>query len=222
MPLRYGPSVGLKRCSTPFEEERSGRTPSVEEVFKTFLIPDFAPWDPLWHSNLSADARGKEISDQFSDSDFGTLNDQSPTRIQAETISSPDITIAHPDFLPSTNWRTITALGSDHIPIIELQRHIIKSKATNRTYVNFAKANWEGFKLQLENLLHDIQLPTDVHKGERTFREKVIRAAKHPSRLHQRNPAQFPHRSGQSCRRKRCPQNHKPVRPYHQSDDRPN
>lgn len=45
-------------------------------------------------------------------------------------------------------------LGSDHIPIIiELQLQVARTKATKLTYVTFAKANWEIFKTQLDDLV---------------------------------------------------------------------
>lgn len=47
-----------------------------------------------------------------------------------------------------------TSLGSDHLPTItELQRYFMKTQATNRTFVNFYKGNWEGFNNRLKDTL---------------------------------------------------------------------
>lgn len=73
---------------------------------------EFNAYHPIWHSDLRTDARRKENTDQTHDSDFGVVNDQTPTRISGEITSSPDITIV----TNITNCSTISSLDADHIP----------------------------------------------------------------------------------------------------------
>lgn len=79
-------------------------------------------------------------------------SERSNHHLRGDTVSSPNITFVHPDFVKSTNWRTVTSMGSYHTPIsLELKREISKVQVTNRIYVNFAKLDWECFKTQIED-----------------------------------------------------------------------
>lgn len=143
------------------------------------ILGDINAHHPLWFSIIQTDTRGNDIADQINDSNFGILNDQAPTRSAGDVVSSPDITLVHPNLLMSTNWSVQTALGSDHLPIIiEFQRDVEKEHDTKKTYVNFAKANWLGFTTKLEELVSHAPPLLNMQKGERNFRRNIVTAAK--------------------------------------------
>lgn len=60
-----------------------------------------------------------------------------------------------------------TVLSSDDLPIIiEVQREVTKIKATKRTYVNSAKAEWNVFKICL---VTGILPPRNLHLSEKKY-----------------------------------------------------
>ena len=145
----------------------------------TLILGDLNAHDALWHSSLSDD-RGRDIADEIGNSDFGTLNDDNPTRLPSNgPQSSPDVSIASQSILPYATWEVKTSLGSDHLPIlIKLQSDIKPTTSDKRTFINFRKANWEDFKNQTEDDFSQLPPPTDVYTGEQTFRKTVLKAAK--------------------------------------------
>ncbi|KAI5707813.1 hypothetical protein M8J77_010316 [Diaphorina citri] len=126
------------------------------------------------------DTRGLDLVDQIDTSDFGVLNENSPTRVTNDCTSSPDITLASSELLACIDWRTKPSLNSDHVPIIvSLQRfiQIDKSKAKHKSYLNFAKADWQGFCEHVESKISKLPPPRTVHTGEKTLRGILNKAA---------------------------------------------
>ena len=94
--------------------------------------------------------------------------------------TSPDVSLASEDLLPKLSWETETTLSSDHLPvIIWLSTSPLTILAPNKTFTNFLRADWDGFKSETEAAFASLELQPDPYKGERLFREIVNKAAKH-------------------------------------------
>ena len=69
---------------------------------------------------------------------------------------------------------------SDHLPIlIGLQTTATSSHARHRTYINLKKADWTGYRQEIERKLGSRHLPTDCQKDEKLFRATLLKAASH-------------------------------------------
>ena len=87
------------------------------------------------------------LADEINDSNNVVINEKEPTRVTKDYQSSPDNTIAGPSLVMNMTWQTERALGSDHLPIIvTLVQEITMVAADKKTYINFKKADWAGFK----------------------------------------------------------------------------
>ncbi|XP_054088729.1 uncharacterized protein LOC128922414 [Zeugodacus cucurbitae] len=158
----------------------TGYHPNISALLRgenRLVLGDFNARHDLWHSCLSNDRRGMELAEQIDDSTFCTINDEAPTRIMSTCSSSPDITIASGGLINSVTWRPMLTLASDHLPlIISIEKPPDFISADNRTYVNFNKANWDGFTEFTENAFAALPIPTDVIVGERQFRKVITDA----------------------------------------------
>ena len=80
----------------------------------------------------------------------------------------------------SSEWQTHTTMSSDHLPIlIGLQTTATSSPARHRTYINLKKADWTGYRQEIERKLSSRHLPTDCQKDEKLFRATLLKAASH-------------------------------------------
>ena len=128
------------------------------------------------------------------DEDLNIINDEEvPTRVTATSSTSPDISISSPCITSSCNWSVQTALKSDHLPIkIDIASEVNLMDAPNRTFVNFKKANWEGFRDYIEEKVAAPPNTSNVLTKEKFLREVITTASKiHiPSgRIPKTNPA---------------------------------
>ena len=75
-------------------------------------------------------------------------------------------------------WQTLSALSSDHLPIlIRLQMNTTTIPGLRRTYVNLKKENWDRYRQEVEATLSKHSLPTDCHRDEKIFRTVLLKAA---------------------------------------------
>ena len=159
-------------------------SPPIKDILRSdfnshIILGDFNAHSPLWHSDLEADDRGTLLEQEISDSEIGVLNEETPTRSTANCTSSPDITLASPNILPYTSWRTAYTLNSDHLPIlVSVQTHVEKCHAPDRTFVNFKKANWEEFTKFTEEKFAILTPPTCPIQGEKIYNKIITDAAK--------------------------------------------
>ena len=165
----------VSSCSPGFE-------PNINAILSepdSIVLGDFNAHSSLWHSSIQ-DARGELIADEIGDSAFGVLNENTSTRLPSSGQStSPDISIASTSLLPYIDWETKQALGSDHLPIIlNVKTNIQPVKSDFRKYINFKKADWDKFTNITEMRFNRIPEPTNVHEGEKKFRNIINRAAK--------------------------------------------
>ena len=84
----------------------------------TLILGDFNANHLSWYSS-STDSRGTMLESMVSDSNFGILNWDYPTRLPGNAnSSSPDVSLASASLITSTNWQTKTNLGSAHLSIL--------------------------------------------------------------------------------------------------------
>ena len=162
----------------------NGYHSSIEHLLTTpgtLILGDFNAHHPSWYSR-STDTRGRKMADSTNGSDYGILNRDSPTRVPPNAEpSSPDVSLALASLITSCSWQTLSALSSDHLPIlIRLQMKTPSNPGLCRTYVNLKKkANWDRYRQEVEAALNKRSLPTDCQRDEKIFRTVLLKAASH-------------------------------------------
>ena len=153
----------------------------------SLVLGDFNTHHSLWHSGTT-DSRGNQLADSVSISSFAVLNTDSPTRLPGNADpNSPDVSLASASLITSSEWQTHTTMSSDHLPIlIGLQTTTTSSPARHRTYINLKKADWTGYKQEIERKQRSRHLPTDCQKDEKLFRATPLNAASHHIRTGRR------------------------------------
>ena len=167
----------------PVSSCTSGYTPSLTPYFHpqdSLIVGDINAHDDLWFSPLTECRRGPQFSEEIGDSNYATINEDTPTRLPTNgNPSSPDISLASMSLLPYTSWETETSLGSDHLPIIiSLETDLKPTISENRTFINFKKANWTQFESETEAEFSKLPPPPDVYTGEKVFRKIINKKAK--------------------------------------------
>ena len=157
----------------------NGYNPTLNDFLHmkdTLILGDFNAHDPLWFSPLSDD-RGRLLADEIGNSDFGVINEDSPTRLPSNgPQSSPDISLASLALLPYITWETKTEMGSDHLPItIKIETEIKQITSDIRIYINFKKADWTAFQTETEVEFAKLTQPNDVHDGELALRKIITK-----------------------------------------------
>jgi hypothetical protein len=164
----------------PVSSCSQGYVPDFSNILNyndALLLGDFNAHDTLWHSSIN-DARGSALAEEIGDSAFGILNCDKPTRLpNTGQPTSPDISLASLSLLPVIEWDTFTKFSSDHLPIqVSIQADFQQYPSEKRTFVNFAKANWEDFTKLTEEEFSKIIKPSrgrNVEGEEKIFRKIV-------------------------------------------------
>ena len=137
-----------------------GYSASTEPLLKTdniLVLGDANAHDPLWYSSL-VDTRGNKLAGEIEFSDYGVLNENTPTRIPSNNQpTSPDVSLASMSLLTSAEWSTETSLSSDHLPItikLAMSSATTPVRSVKKTYTNLAKADWEAFSAEVETIIH--------------------------------------------------------------------
>ena len=142
------------------------------------ILGDFNAHHASWHTEANEDTRGRNLSEALDNLQLGILNEDQPTRIQNNTSTAPDISIASLRLLPTSQWKIKPALSSDHLPIlITISTLVKKIKAPKRTYINFIKADWDKFTEYTEEEFGKIAMTDNVCTAEKTFRKILNKAA---------------------------------------------
>jgi len=159
-----------------------GYEPHIDSLFEdlnatSLIVGDVNAHHSSWFSDDNDDTRGRVLVESIAEHEFGVLNEDLPTRAQSNT--APDLTLASSSLLSEANWRTDVKLSSDHLPImISLTSEMSKQKSEHKKYINFAKADWDGFKRYTEEVFRTARPVTNVHKSEKYFRKTLSKAAK--------------------------------------------
>ena len=165
-------------CTPGFKPKLNDYLPAGDSL----VLGDFNAHDPLWHSSIQ-DNRGSDLAEIIGNSPYGVLNENMPTRLPSNgNATSPDISLASISLINSTEWRTTTSLGSDHLPIIiKISTKITPIKSDFRNFINFEKADWGKFTSLTEEAfenLPDIENGDSIHTAEKQFRKIINKAAK--------------------------------------------
>ena len=131
--------------------------PSLDHLMMTpdtLILGDFNAHHSAWYSS-STDTRGTLLENMISDSNFGILNWNSPTRVPGNANPSyTDVSLASASLITSSNWQTKTNLCSDHLPIlISLQMDFPIKPIPHRTSFNLKKENWNRYRKEIEDKL---------------------------------------------------------------------
>src|SRR5215469_6007101 len=120
------------------------------------MAGDFNVHHISWLSTQKKEPRGTHIYDNLIH--LIPLNNPTfPTRIPTQrnqNSTSPDITFCSPNLLVDLTWTPITALSSDHLPLItslKLQSPLCSKVKT--TFINYRKADWTSYKNYIEDKL---------------------------------------------------------------------
>ena len=171
----------VSSCSPQYQPKLDHLFDNLQDSARdsALVIGDINAHHESWLTGANSDTRGRLLVNAISDSNFGILNEDFPTRVTDQASTSPDLSLASPSILPSTTWKTESKLSSDHLPItITISAEMKKIKSENRTYINFYKADWKGFQKFTENIFSKQRNVRDVHKSEKYFRRTVVKAAK--------------------------------------------
>jgi hypothetical protein len=165
----------VNSCAPGFE-------PDIKAILSepdSLILGDFNAHNPLWYSSIQ-DARGDKLAEEISESDFGVLNENVPTRLPSfGQPTSPDISLASTSLLPYIEWETKTALSSDHLPIIiKINTSIQTIKSDYRKFINFKKADWDKFTNITEERFSRLPEPDNIHNAEKKFRKILNKASK--------------------------------------------
>ena len=160
----------------------AGYTPSLLNILPqsdALILGDMNAHDPLWFSSIQ-DPRGERFAEEIGNSNFGVLNEDTPTRLPPNgQPTSPDISLASMSIIPYTRWETMTAMNSDHLPIIiNIKSDIKPELSENRKFINFRKADWQSFKESTEKEFAKLRPPANVYKAEKAFRAIINKAAR--------------------------------------------
>ena len=166
----------------PVSSCTNGYIPPMDTVLNInesgLVVGDFNGHNKLWYSESNNDSRGDAIAEAIANTNLGLINEDLPTRVTATCNSSPDLSIASPDLLPSCNWQTLTTLTSDHLPIlINIPTQTKKIPTPRRTYINFEKADWPEFTKFTEQKFESKYLIEDPNQSEKFMRNTILEAA---------------------------------------------
>ena len=150
---------------------------------RTLVLGDFNAHDRTWYYNQAEDRRGSHLLEQFEE--MVILNDPySPTRRPRrvdERATAPDITFCSQDISPLVQWKVVPDLSSDHNPIlIDIAILSPIPKKPTRTFLNYRKANWDGFTTQTEEALASFNPAgfESLDVAVRRFNEIILAASK--------------------------------------------
>ena len=93
--------------------------------------------------------------------------------------TAPYISIVSSNLIPTVNWKNENKLSSDHLPILiglTADYDFKKTNSKNYTFINFAKADWPGFKHFTEKHFSKARKIKRVDKDEKYFRKIVNEA----------------------------------------------
>jgi hypothetical protein len=149
---------------------------------KNIILADANAHSKQWHSTHN-DTRGTNIGNTIDNTDHIIINTNSHTRIPTagnQHPSSPDITIIPNTLFNHTNWKTQTALSSDHLPIIITINLTHKQDYTpnKRSYTNYKKADWDSYTNHIEDKLQTIPTTATAHELNKILTRTIMEADK--------------------------------------------
>ena len=147
------------------------------------IVGDWNAHSEAWCSAWDDD-RGEHLAEAIENSDICILNEDHHTRIPTgannnQRSSSPDISLISAHLAVAVTWSVSTNLSSDHLPITIAFSGDTDCPQLSKSFTNFHRAKWDGFKSELENLVAALPQPSLCSSGEKAFRVAILTAAKH-------------------------------------------
>ena len=143
----------------------------------TLILGDINGHCDLW-SPGNSDARGDLLSDEIENNNFVVLNNPDiPTRPSSN--SSPDVSFASSSIALNFDWNVQTTLNSDHLPISICIDDDTPAVRPRRSFTNFRRANWDGFRSESEAAFARLPPPTSCSTGEKLWRRIILKASSH-------------------------------------------
>ena len=153
----------------------------LTSIDKHLITGDISAHSHQWHSPTE-DHHGSLIADIIANSNQITLNTNTPTRIPPHANQQPpDITTITNTLQRNTDWTTIQALSSDHLPILITYKTKTNYKIQQHrtTYTNYNKANWQEFTQEIEQTLADTETPQNAYTATKILTNAILAADKH-------------------------------------------
>uniref|UniRef100_A0A8R1HKT4 Endo/exonuclease/phosphatase domain-containing protein n=1 Tax=Caenorhabditis japonica TaxID=281687 RepID=A0A8R1HKT4_CAEJA len=145
---------------------------------KHILTGDWNAHSSAWHSHKT-DERGSMIEDELDSRGNHVIhNENTFTRAATGILSSPDITMATADIASRATWHTCGVVNTDHLPsIIAMDSEIPKREKPKRVIANYRKADWKGFKTDIETRIRSYVGPRDAYSLEKLISKAILEAA---------------------------------------------
>ena len=144
------------------------------------ILGDWNGHDSSWFSSINDD-RGEHLVSEIEMSNLVILNQDTPTRLPGnnQRSTSPDISLISAHLAMAVNWSVDAKLSSDHLPISISFVDDQPNPRLSRTFTNFHRADWNGYRTELESLVSHLLPPTSCASGEKKLRSAILTASKH-------------------------------------------
>ena len=151
---------------------------SLLRLDKALVVGDFNAKSSLWCSPKN-DARGRELSDLITESEYVALNTGQPTRVNHDgTVSHIDVGLASRRLAMKCLWSVLDdAMGSDHYPILVTldERPVLEQSSIPRWKLK--NADWSAFETACLVAFTDPPLDGDVEQLNEFVISSIVKAA---------------------------------------------
>ena len=144
-------------------------------VANSLIVGNVNGHNDLW-SLGNADPRGNALTDELDNNNLVALNNPD-IATRPSSNSSLDVSFASSSIALNFDWSTFTTLNSDHLPITICIEDDFPATRPIRTFINLRKANWDGFKRDIEAEFARIPLPTSCSVSEKEWRRVISKAS---------------------------------------------
>ena len=167
--------IQVAGARTPYDTTTNRLTSIVNHL----ITGDINAHSHQWHSPTE-DHRGSLIADIIANPNQITLNTNTSTLIPPhanQQPTSPDITTITNTLQRNTDWATMQALSSGHLPILITYKSKTNYKIQQhrRTYTNYKKANWQEFTQEIEQTLANTETPQNAHTANKNTNQRHTR-----------------------------------------------
>lgn len=163
---------------SPVPEVMKKLSEIMDRQFNHLMSGDFNAHSDLWFRAASENTRGAKVAELVEQTPhLIIMNEDTFTRADTHSISSPDITITTSDIASLCNWSTLRKLASDHLPIlIHTNSACPAVPRPKKCIANFRKADWLTYRKSIEAKLDDFNGPNDVISMERYLSIAILEA----------------------------------------------
>jgi len=144
------------------------------------ILGDLNAKSPSWGCNV-LNSNGIHLEDLTVDLNMTILNTGANTFVSRTngTASALDITAISHNYADKSHWKVLKSAISDHYPVLTTIQMNLDCPPQHKRSWNFRKANWEGFKHELECLCSKTSESDNLEKLLSAFTCHIQTAAKH-------------------------------------------